>query len=211
MNNSFFSKFTPKEPKFFPLLKGLAEVSDNIAKQLIVCVENNDPDMLKGIKDLEHQGDDIISKVYYELSSTFITPFDREDISALANRLDDVTDQIYGCAKRITFYKPKEMPQAARELTLMIKEGTELVLKAVTGLEKIKNNEATLEDCCNKLHIIEGQADEIYQNFTIDLFNNYNDAIEIIKLKEILSVLEDITDEIDHVGKTIKTIMVKYA
>lgn len=115
MDNSFFSKFTPKEPKFFPLLESLAEVSHKSAEQLITCVKDNKPEILQRIRDLEHEGDRVIEKVYYELNDTFITPFDREDINSLANGIDDVTDQIYGCAKRITFYKPKQIPRAAED------------------------------------------------------------------------------------------------
>lgn len=210
MDNSFFSKFTPKEPKFFPLLDSLAEVSHKSAEQLITCVKDNKPEILQRIRDLEHEGDRVIEKVYYELNDTFITPFDREDINSLANGIDDVTDQIYGCAKRITFYKPKQIPRAAEEIAQMVLEGTQYMHKAIGELHSLKKKAGEIEKYCNKLHEIESQADEVFQNFTIELFENYTDAIEIIKLKEIVNVLEGITDEIDHIGKTIKIIIVKY-
>lgn len=211
MDNSFFSKFTPKEPKFFPMLESLAEVSSKSAVQLISCVENNNPEIHQRIRDLEHDGDRIIEQIYYELNDTFITPFDREDINNLANGLDDVTDQIYGCAKRITFYKPKQIPQSAMQIAEMVKEGTEFMLKAVQGLSSLKKRASEIEQYCNKLHEIESKADEVFQNFTIELFANGTDAIEVLKLKEIVNVLEGITDEIDHIGKTIKMIIVKYS
>lgn len=211
MDNSFFSKFTPKEPKFFPMLESLAEVSQKSAQELISCVENNKPEILQRVRDLEHEGDRIIETIYYELNDTFITPFDREDINNLANGLDDVTDQIYGCAKRITFYKPKQMPQAAMQIAQMVLEGTEYMLKAVSSLNSLKKKANEIEQYCNKLHEIESQADEVFQNFTIELFANGTDAIEILKLKEIVNVLEGITDEIDHIGKNIKMIIVKYS
>ena len=138
MDNSFFSKFTPKEPKFFPLLESLAEVSHKSAEQLITCVKDNKPEILQRIRDLEHEGDRVIEKVYYELNDTFITPFDREDINSLANGIDDVTDQIYGCAKRITFYKPKQIPRAAEEIAQMVLEGTQYMHKAIGELHSLK-------------------------------------------------------------------------
>ncbi|MDR3327527.1 MAG: DUF47 family protein [Prevotellaceae bacterium] len=215
MKNSFFSKFTPKEAKFFPLLKRLAEVSDRAAEQLIGCVESNNQAgsqaIHKSIKDLEHEGDRLIGKIFDELNSTFITPFDREDINSLANTLDDVTDQIYGCAKRITFYKPKTIPPSAITLAMMVKVSTEYIVKAVDELDVLKKSSVAIKKYCKELHNIESQADEIFQNFTIELFENEKDAVEIIKLKEIMNVLEGITDEADHVGKIIKTIIVKYA
>jgi predicted phosphate transport protein (TIGR00153 family) len=215
MKNSVLSFFTPKEIKFFPLLKRLAEVSDKAAEQLIGCVESNNQAgahaIHKSIKDLEHEGDRLITKIYDELNSTFITPFDREDINSLANTLDDVTDQIYGCAKRITFYKPKNMPLKALELAKMVKQSTELICKAVDELDVLKKRTDMIKKYCEALHKVESQADEVFQNFTIELFENEKDAIEIIKLKEVMNVLEGITDEADHVGKIIKTIIVKYS
>jgi len=212
MKNSFFSKFTPKEPKFFPLLKSLAEVSDKAAEQLIACVENNNnSDTYLKIRDLEHDGDRILSKIYDELNTTFITPFDREDINTLANMLDNVIDQIYGCVKCITFYKPKSMPDAAIQLVKLVKEATEFMTKAVDELHVLKRNANRIKHYCKELHLIESKADDVFHNFTIQLFEKETDAIEIIKLKDIMSVLETITDETDHVSKIIKTIIVKYA
>lgn len=93
----------------------------------------------------------------------------------------------------------------------MVLEGTQYMHKAIGELHSLKKKAGEIEKYCNKLHEIESQADEVFQNFTIELFENYTDAIEIIKLKEIVNVLEGITDEIDHIGKTIKIIIVKYA
>ncbi|MDR1543138.1 MAG: DUF47 family protein [Prevotellaceae bacterium] len=215
MKNSIFNKFTPKEPKFFPLLKELAEISDKAAEQLILCVESNNSagaDAIhQEIKDLEHQGDALAHKIFDELNSTFITPFDREDINSLANRLDDVTDQIYSCAKRISFYKAKRLPEEAAELAKQVKSATEIMQKAVAELDVLKKNPRAIAQYCSELHKLENQADEVFQKFIIKLFETEKDAVELIKLKEIVNVLEGITDETDHVGKIIKTIIVKYA
>ena len=163
------------------------------------------------LHEVEHRGDELNHDIVQRINSSFITPFDREDINSLANGIDDVTDQIYGCAKRITFYKPKQIPRAAEEIAQMVLEGTQYMHKAIGELHSLKKKAGEIEKYCNKLHEIESQADEVFQNFTIELFENYTDAIEIIKLKEIVNVLEGITDEIDHIGKTIKIIIVKYA
>jgi predicted phosphate transport protein (TIGR00153 family) len=215
MKNSIFNKFTPKEPKFFPLLKSLAHISDDAALQLIRCIESINSDAAKdihqNIKDLEHKGDEITHKIFDELNSTFITPFDREDIYNLANRLDDVTDQIYGCSKRISFYNPKKLPSEALELAKLVKSATELMLHAVKELDVLKKNPKHITKYCIELHDIENQADEVFQTFIIRLFETEKDAVELIKLKEIINVLEGITDETDHVGKIIKNIIVKYA
>ena len=215
MKNSFLNRLTPKEPKFFPLLQGLAEIILKVSDLLIECIESNNPEMAmeyyKKIKELERDGDKLSNRIFEELNSTFITPFDREDIHHLAGKLDDVTDEINSCAKRIAFYKPKSLPEDALVLAKMIKEGAVFIAKAVDELDVLKKSPAKIKEYCNELHLMENRADDAYQQFIIKLFEEEKDGIEIIKLKEIVYELEKTTDVEEHVGKIIKTIIVKYA
>jgi predicted phosphate transport protein (TIGR00153 family) len=215
MNNSFFSKFTPKEPKFFPILKEMADVLLVASDLIIECVQNNDHekaiDYYKKIKEQERKGDALSGRIFDELNSTFITPFDREDINNLSNRLDDVTDYINSCAKKIVLYNPRQMPESAVDLAHLIREGAVCIGKAVDELDVLKKNSKKIKEYCAELHVIENKADDVYENFLIDLFENQKDAVEIIKLKEIMYELEKATDAAEYVGKIIKTIIVKYA
>lgn len=215
MNNSFFSKFMPKEPKFFPILKEMADVILVASDLIIECVQNDDHEAAieyyKKIKEQERKGDALSARIFDELNSTFITPFDREDIHHLADRLDDVTDYINSCAKKIVLYNPKKMPENAVKLATIIKEGALCISKAVDELNVMKKNSKKIKEYCIELHIIENRADDVYENFLIDLFENQKDGIEIIKLKEIMNELEKATDAAEYVGKIIKTIIVKYA
>jgi uncharacterized protein len=215
MNNSFFSKFTPKEPKFFPILKDMADVLLVASDLIIECVQNNDHEKAieyyKKIKEQERKGDALSARVFDELNSTFITPFDREDIHHLADKLDDVTDYINSSAKRIVLYNPKQLPESAVEIAKLIREGAISIGKAVEQLDVLKKNSNKIKEYCQELKVVENKADDVYENFLIDLFENQKDAIEIIKLKEIMSELEKATDAAEHVGKIIKTIIVKYA
>ena len=215
MNNSFFSNFTPKEPKFFPILKEMADVILVASDLIIECVQNNDHDkaieFYKKIKEQEKKGDALSARVFDELNSTFITPFDREDIHHLADKLDDVTDFINSSAKKIVLYNPKAMPASAHEIALLIKEGAISMSKAVDQLDVLKKSSKKIKEYCQELKVIENKADDVYENFLIDLFENQKDGIEIIKLKEIMSELERATDAAETVGKIIKTIIVKYA
>ena len=213
--NNIFDKFVPKEPKFFPILKEMAEVILVASDFITECVQNSDHDTTieyyKKIKEQEKKGDVLSAKIFDELNSTFITPFDREDIHHLADRLDDVTDYINSCAKRIVLYNPKQMPKEAVELASLIKEGAIFISKAVDELDVMKKQSKKIKEYCVELHNIENRADDIYENFLIDLFAKEKDAIEVIKLKEIMYELEKATDAAEYVGKIIKTIIVKYA
>lgn len=213
--NNFFDKFVPKEPKFFPILKEMADVILVASDLIIECVQKGDHESAveyyKKIKEQEKKGDALSVIIFDELNSTFITPFDREDIHHLADRLDDVTDYINSCAKRIVLYNPKQLPKEAIDLALLIKEGAVCIGKAVDELNVMKKNSKKIKEYCVELHNIENKADDVYENFLIQLFENEKDAVEIIKLKEIMYELEKATDAAEYVGKIIKTIIVKYA
>lgn len=205
----------PKEPKFCALLRQMAEVSAEAAIIMLECVKNIDYDKAvayaKEIKAYEKKGDNTLIKIFEELNTTFITPFDREDIHDLANRLDDVMDFINSGAKKIVLYRPKMIPESASELARLVDRASDIVLIAVTHLSDIKKNAHDISMICNELHDIENSADEVYELFLSNLFANERDSIEIIKLKEIMQELEKATDAAEGVGKIIKTIIVKYA
>ncbi len=215
MKNSVFNRFTPKEPKFFPLLKEMSEVLLIASDLLVECLQCTSQEerieYYKKIKDQERAGDKLSHKVFDELSSTFITPFDREDIHHLASRLDDVTDGINSCAKRIAIYNPKKISASGIELGQVIKEGAVCIGKVMDELHSLKKNSTKIKEYCKELHDLENQADDIYELFITKLFEEEKDGIELIKVKEIMYELEKTTDAAEHVGKIIKTIIVKYA
>ena len=215
MKNSFFSKFTPKETKFFPILEEMADVILVASDLIIECLENYDHEKsieyYKKIKEQEKKGDILSGKIFDELNTTFITPFDREDINHLADRLDDVTDYINSCAKRLVLYNPKQIPASAIVMARLIKDDAICIRKAVDELDVLKKNRKKVSEYCAELHDIENKADDVYEHFLIDLFENQKDAVEIIKQKEIMYELEKATDSAEYVGKIIKTIIVKYA
>ena len=215
MSSSIFSKLTPKEPKFFPLLQGLSEVINDATDAMMEFIKNYSVETAeshyKKIKEIERKGYVLSNKIFDELNATFITPFDREDIHHLATRMDDVTDYINSAAKRVYLYKPKKLPVAAIELTKDIKDAALVIEKSVSELNVLKKRIKTIKEYCNELHVIENKADEVYEHFILDSFDNPRDVMELLKEKEIMYELEKATDAAEYVGKIIKTIIVKYA
>ena len=200
MKNSFFSKFTPKEPKFFPLLKQLSDVLSASSVLLVESLEHDLPteraDYYKQIKDMEREGDRLTHLIFDELSTTFITPFDREDIHDLASCMDDVIDGINSSAKRIVIYNPRPISESGKELSRLIHEEAINIGKAMDELETFR---------------IENQADDVYELVITKLFEEEKDCIELIKIKEIMHELEKTTDAAEHVGKILKNLIVKYS
>ena len=215
MKNSFFSKFTPKEPKFFPLLKQLSDVLSASSVLLVESLEHDLPteraDYYKQIKDMEREGDRLTHLIFDELSTTFITPFDREDIHDLASCMDDVIDGINSCAKRIAVYNPHPISESGKKLCNLIHQAALCIEKAMDELEIFRQKSSNLRECCAKLHEIENQADDVYELFVKKLFEEETDCIELIKVKEIMQELERTTDAAEHVGKILRSLIVKYA
>ncbi|MFR9165354.1 MAG: DUF47 domain-containing protein [Dysgonomonas sp.] len=215
MKNNLFERFLPKENKFFLLLSEMADVILKASQLMVECVQLSDHDKIveayKKIKEQERRGDSLQGQVFDELNNTFITPFDREDIDHLSSRMDDVTDNINSCAKRIMLYNPKTIPESAKQLALLVQASAECLTKAISELDMLKKNPVPITEYCQQLHDIENRADDVYEHFLIDLFENETDAIEVIKLKDILHELERATDSAETVGKIIKTIIVKYS
>lgn len=150
MKNSFFNRFTPKEPKFFPLLKQLSEVLSASSVALVESLQHDQPtersEYYKKIKDLEREGDRLTHLIFDELGTTFITPFDREDIHDLASCMDDVIDGINSCAKRISIYNPRPISESGKELSRLIQEEAIYICKAMDELETFRKSRHSSEN-----------------------------------------------------------------
>jgi predicted phosphate transport protein (TIGR00153 family) len=205
----------PKEDKFFDQLHQMGEIIISVSDQIIDCVKvSNHDDALKfyrAIKDLEHKADQVQNEIFEALNNTFITPFDREDINDLSATMDDIVDLITSCAKRIVLYNPKHIPESAVTLALLVREAAGYLLDAVNELASFKKRPERIKSLCASIEETEKKADDVYEHFLINLFENAGDAIEIIKLKDILHELERAADAAQAVGKRLKTVIVKFA
>ncbi len=215
MKNSFFSRFAPKEPKFFPLLTQMSDVVIIASDLLMECIKSDKQEerieLYKKIKEKERIGDQINRTIFEELSKSFITPFDREDIHHLASNIDDVIDGINSCAKKIAIYNPNSISEKIVDLSDIIVKDAKCIKSSMIELEYIRKRPLKLKEYCHQLHDLENMADDVYENFITKLFEKEKDAIELIKIKEITYELEKTTDAAERVGKAIKTIIVKYA
>ncbi|GAB4138096.1 MAG: DUF47 family protein [Bacteroidia bacterium] len=192
------------------------QATENLVKTSKVLVEmvNSAPEkrkeMIKEIEHLEHTGDNITHMIFNELSRNFITPFDREDIHALASAVDDVLDFIHGSAKRIELYQVKELSEPIVLLSDCILKGAIELNLAVKNLENMKNI-STIKESCVKINSLENHADDIFNMGIARLFETEKDAVQIIKIKEILQALETATDKCEDAANTIQSILLKYA
>jgi hypothetical protein len=160
--------------------------------------------------DLEHEGDTLAHKIFAELSATFVTPFDREDIHVLASALDDVMDYMDGCAARFTLYKVPDCPERMSMLIDILYESIKELEIGVALLRDLRKAEQ-LQKVLQRVNEFENQADDLFEQAIADLFENEKDPVKIIKLKEIYVGLETATDKCEDAANVLETLFIKHA
>jgi uncharacterized protein len=202
-------QFIPKDNSFFQMY---AEMSDNLiagAQTLVDLFENyaDAENKAKQIKEIEHGGDEITHSILRKLNQTFITPFDREDMHRLASSLDDVLDLVDAAAERITLYKIATAPPAAARLSRLILRQTGELKAAVSLLQK----NGHVLDHCVEINRLENEADSVSREAIADLFEHEKDPIQLIKVKELIEVLEAATDKAEDAANVLETVVLKSA
>ncbi|MCX6142640.1 MAG: DUF47 family protein [Ignavibacteriales bacterium] len=207
-------KLLPHDENFY---KFFEQASRNIVqaaallKELVVTKEASERDkLIMQIKELEHHGDSITHQIFSELNATFVTPFDREDIHELASALDDVLDHMDGTASRASLYKLTEFPESVIRLIDVLQLSI-AELDCGVGMLRDINKKNELQRVFQKVNDYENIADDIFDNAVAELFDKEKDAIQIIKIKEILVGLETATDKCEDAANVLEGIYIKNA
>lgn len=202
-------RFLPRQSRFFELFEEMAENLIVGARQLCDLLQDytDVPASVQKIKKTEHKGDEITHALFVNLNSSFITPFDREDIHSLASSLDDVLDYINGAASRMVTYKITNPPPETAQLAALVLRQSEELAKALTHLEK---GDGVLEYCV-EINRLENEADSITRSAIGRLFDSELNPIQLIKHKELLEVLEMATDKAEDAANVLETVVLKSA
>jgi predicted phosphate transport protein (TIGR00153 family) len=207
-----FAFFLPRDRKFFTLFTQSSTNLVDIAGVFNELINTTNPDkrreLTKKIMDLEHVGDNITHKLFTELGTNFITPFDREDIHYLASSMDDIADYIEGSAKRLEMYRVEEYTTPMKKLAELIEHSTKEIHIAMSNMRNV-SNPIRIREAIVRINSLENHADDIFDAAIADLFLNEKDAVKVIKLKEILQNMETATDKCEDVANVIETILVK--
>lgn len=200
----------PKEDKFFDLFDRQAEILVNATELYHACIAKPDisPEKVREMHQFEHDGDEVTHAIINTLNETFITPFDREDILALANRLDDILDNIYLLLNRFYLYKITKPTQFSQKLASTIEQSTKALRKAVATLRSNKHMKDTYRHCV-EINRLENEGDVIRDEAISYLFANEKDPIMVIKQKELYEIAETTTDFCEHVANMVESILVK--
>lgn len=209
---SLFSFMMPKNALFFDLF---SEDTSNLVAQAKVfnqMFQLTDPEeiakSIRQIRDFEQKGDDITHKIFMELSDNFITPFDREDIHALATSIDDIADFINGCATRIQLYNVQQFSKTMELMSEVLLKQVIEIDAAIYDLRSMKNVQRVREAIV-RINSLENHADDLFDESIARLFAEASDPLELIKTKEVLSSLETATDKCEDVANVLESILVK--
>ena len=211
--NNLFTRGGSRKKHFSPTYAKQAETAQVAAKYLKELVQTNNPEerklLTRMIKKQESTGDELLREFYVELNEVFITPFDREDMNALAMGLDNFLDFINHSAKTILMYNPKKIDKQIKEIIDSIYEDTTVMIQIFDLLDNLGKNHQQIRELCQKVTLIEHSVDDIYGDYISYLFANEHDDIELLKNKEVAQVVEDTTDRAKDVTTTVKSLIIK--
>ena len=202
--------FIPKDQKFFDHFEELADAIEKGSRLFLDILNNfeHSEAKLSTLKEIEHEADRITHIVFAKLHKTFITPLDREDIHALANKMDSILDIIEGAAVRMYLYAMKKPGKELIELALILDKAIGVVKRAVYELRHRKNSKIII-DACVEIHSIENQGDYLLHQCIARLFQNEKDPFELIKTKEIYELVEEAIDTCEDVTNIVEGIVLK--
>jgi uncharacterized protein len=201
-------RLIPREERFYEDFVSMTDQVSMGASLLVEMFAGERPvaAMAQQIKEIEHKCDFMTHEIIQRLNKTFVTPIDREDIHALATRLDDVMDAIDMASGLVPLYKIDNVRFGARELTKLIVEQIRALRQAFVALDK----RSGVLDHTVEINRIENEADKVYKDALGRLFDEERDPITVIKWKEVLSLLEQATDRCEDVANLLENVVVKH-
>ena len=200
-------RLTPRDTAFYEMF---TESGRNVGAAADVLAGLLDPNanrdaIAKQLREREHAGDSVTHQIMRQLNTSFVTPFDREDIYRLAAALDDVVDAIEAAADFVVLADVGKLPALmGDQITLLVKSAHETA-DAMSRLKTLRD----LEPYWIEVNRLENEADRVYRKLLSKLFSGDYDALTMVKLREVADGLEDAADALEHVAHAVETIAVK--
>jgi predicted phosphate transport protein (TIGR00153 family) len=201
-------RLTPTDQTFFELLAVQAShlvAGAEALQQMLGADFDAKVDLAAQIREIEHHADDATHTIIRRLNSTFVTPFDRDDIYNLSSALDDCMDFMEEAADLIVLYRIDKAPKKISKQITILRRAADLTAEAMPKLRSLEN----LADYWVEINRLENQADRAYRALLADLFSSETDAIHVMKLKELIEALEHAADAFERVANTVETIALK--
>ena len=205
----FFSWVKSNEKELLTILENLAKKAVEASDAVLELMDDpTNKDKIAHISEIETEADVLTRDIFSELNKTFITPLDREDMQRVASKIDDIIDFMDGIGARFASYKITEAPPHTKQMAEELVKATKEVEFMVAKLGNVKNPKLMIEHC-RQTSVIEHVIDDLYRLAISELFES-NDAINIIKLKDIYETMETASDRCVDVADVVEDIVLKY-
>jgi predicted phosphate transport protein (TIGR00153 family) len=202
-------KLVPTDDRFFDLFSNAAENVAESARGLLELFEKFDdlPGRHQRIIECEQRGDSLTDEILTRLNTTFVTPFDREDIHALAEELDDVVDDVMDVSHRLQLTGiSKPLPEFQQQAEILVKMANETV-QLMTRLKSMKNVQPHLE----AIDKLESEGDALYRATEARLFSGEFEALDVLRYKDVVEAMELTLNALEDVSNVVESIVVKHA
>jgi hypothetical protein len=202
-------RLTPRDTTYFDLLAASAQHlvrGSSLLAELLGADKAGREKLADEMHEVEHLADEATHSVMRRLNQTFVTPFDRADISGLASALDDCMDEMDEAAELIVLYKLDALPDRVSEQVQVLQRCAELTAEAMPRLRSMDK----LADYWVEVNRLENQADKLHRKLLAQLFDDLaGDPVLLMKLKEVVEVLENAADSFEKVANMVETIALK--
>ena len=198
---------TPKDSSFYDLFTVSAEnlVTATDVLSDFVHQHARREELGGRLRDLEHTGDQATHAIFRQVNSSFVTPFDREDIYRLASNLDDVMDCMEAAADLVVLTKLGTLPAEMGQQVALLQRCAQVTAQSMPRLRSMSD----LSDYWIEVNRLENEADKLYRRLLSRLYSGEFEALEVLKLKEVADQLEEAADAFEHVANVVETIAVK--
>jgi predicted phosphate transport protein (TIGR00153 family) len=200
-------RITPRDTAFYDMF---TEAGRNVADAVGVLTGLSDPacdreQIAHQLREREHAGDSVTHRIMRQLNTSFVTPFDREDIYRLASALDDVVDAVEGAADFIVLADVGTLPPLMSDQIRLLKQSADETANAMARLRTLRD----LEPYWIEVNRLENESDRVYRKLLSRLFSGDYDALTMVKLREVADDFEDAADALEHVAHAVESIAVK--
>ena len=205
--------FLPRQPEFYDLFHKLNAAITKVAQVFAECAREftHFEQFHIRARTIEQRADDVTHTIVDRLNKTFITPFDREDIYALAQEMDDVVDLTEAALQRLFIYQPGTKRACVDDFSRVITQAVGELNKLLTECFKHQKHTPEIAAIIVRIHELEDEGDQFFQLALKQLFAEEKDTLTLLKWKDIIENLEDITDKFQSVCDTLESMVVKFS
>lgn len=200
-------RLTPRDTVFYDLFAASAQnVRDGVRLlSQALAADSDRVGIAEELKNVEHKGDEHTHEIIRRVNSTFVTPFDREDIYRLAGGLDDILDDVEAALDMMVLYRVGDLPAETGDLVDVLDRAADLTADAMPRLRTMGD----LRDYWIEVNRLENQGDQTYRRLLARIFSGEYDALTVHKLKDVVDTLESAIDGFETVANIVEQIALK--